>query len=213
MPDRSPLVLVGAGGFGCEVAALVEALNDHHPTWDLVGFVDDDPDLHDTSVMGYPVHGGTDWLRRQTELFYAITIGDGASRRTLADRLGSTDVQPATLVHPTVSVHRTVTLGAGAILCNRAAPTVNLQIGSHVILDQHATVGHDAVLDPFTSLRPGAHVSGSAHLKTGVTVGTGAVILPDVTVGARATVGAGAVVTEDLPARCTAVGVPARPQS
>ena len=38
----------------------------------------------------------------------------------------------------------------------------------------------------------------------------GAIILPGVTIGARATVGAGAVVTKDVPLDDTAIGVPAR---
>jgi len=213
MPDRSSLILVGAGGFGREVAALVEAINDQHPTWDLLGFVDDDPALHGSSVMGYPVQGDVDWLARQTDLRFALTVGDGEVRRSIADRLAPTEVRPATLVHPTVSVHRTTTLGSGAILCPGAAPTVNLYVGAHAVLDQQCTVGHDAILDPYVSLRPGVQVSGSVHLETGVTLGAGAVVLPDVTVGSHTTVGAGAVVTDDLPARCTAIGVPARPRS
>lgn len=213
MPDSTPLVLVGAGGLGREVAALVEALNERRTTWDLLGFVDDDPDLHGTAVMGYPVRGDVDWLAHQTDLHFALTIGDGEVRRSIANRLTSTEVRPATLIHPTVSFHRTVTLGPGAILCNGAAPTVNLQIGPHTVLDQRCTVGHDAVLNAFVSVHPGAHISGSVHLETGVTLGTGAVVLPEVTVGTRAMVGAGAVVTDDLPPDCTAVGVPARPQS
>lgn len=213
MPDPTPLVLVGAGGLGREVAALVEALNDRQPTWDLLGFVDDDPELHGTSILGYPVRGDVNWLVRQKHLHFALAIGSGDERRSIADRLASTDVQPATLIHPTVSPHRTVTLGPGTLLCNGAAPTVDLQIGPYTVLDQRCTVGHDAVLDAFVSVRPGAHVSGAVHLETGVTLGTGAVVLPEVTVGAHATVGAGAVVTNDLPPDCTAVGVPARPQS
>ncbi len=212
MPDPTPLLLVGAGGFGREVAALVETLNQQALTWNLRGFVDDDPALRDATVMEIPVRGDVDWLTRQTDLSVSLTIGDGSARRAVADRLTATDLQPATLVHPTVSVHRTVYLGPGTILCQGAAPTVDVQIGPHAVLDQHCTVGHDAVLDAFVSLRPGARISGSAHLKQAVTVGAGAVVLPDVTIGAGTTVGAGAVVTEDLPPDCTAVGRPARPQ-
>lgn len=43
-----------------------------------------------------------------------------------------------------------------------------------------------------------------------VWIGTGAVILPGVTVGARSIIGAGAVVSHDIPADSIASGVPAR---
>lgn len=213
MPDLSSLVLVGAGGFGREMVAVVEAVNDHTVTWDLVGFADDDADLQGTDVMGHPVRGDVNWLANQGGLHFALTIGDGEDRRRIAGQLGPAEVQPATLVHPSVSVHRTTTVGDGAMLCQGASLTVNVSVGAHAILDQGCTVGHDAVLDSFVSLRPGTHVSGAVHLERGVTMGAGSVVLPEVTVGANATVGAGAVVTEDLPANCTAVGVPARPRS
>ncbi|MFB6247610.1 MAG: acetyltransferase [Salinibacter sp.] len=213
MPDRSPLVIVGAGGLGREVAALVEALNGGTPTWDLIGFVDDADALQDTSVMNYPVHGRVDTLAKRSALSYVLAIGDGQSRRDVAGRLDDAPAQPTTLVHPSVSIHRTTTLGEGAILRNGAAPTVDVTIGPHAVVDQHCTVGHDCVLDPFATLHPGVRVSGSVHLGQGATIGAGAVILPDTTIGAHATVGAGAVVTEDLPAGRTAVGVPARPVS
>ena len=42
-------------------------------------------------------------------------------------------------------------------------------------------------------------------------IGTGAVLLPGVTIGEGAMVGAGAVVTKDVPDYATVVGMPARP--
>jgi acetyltransferase-like isoleucine patch superfamily enzyme len=42
-------------------------------------------------------------------------------------------------------------------------------------------------------------------------VGSGVTTTEGVTVGEWAIVGAGAVIASDLPANCTAVGVPARP--
>jgi serine acetyltransferase len=48
-------------------------------------------------------------------------------------------------------------------------------------------------------------------LGRGVLVGTGAQVLQYITVGDHATVGAGAVVTRDVPPAITVVGIPAKP--
>jgi acetyltransferase-like isoleucine patch superfamily enzyme len=48
-------------------------------------------------------------------------------------------------------------------------------------------------------------------LRRGASIGAGAIILPGVTVGERAMVGAGAVVTKDVPDDTVVVGNPARP--
>lgn len=43
-----------------------------------------------------------------------------------------------------------------------------------------------------------------------VFIGAKAIILGDITIGENAKIGAGAVVLTDVPANCTAVGVPAQ---
>lgn len=213
MPDHPSLVIVGAGGFGREVAALVEAVNQQAPSWSLAGFVDDDPSCHGTTVMGYSVLGDVHWLAQQTGLRFVIAIGDGTARRQIAETLQPSAPNAASLLHPSVSVHRTATVASGAIVCRGVASTVHFKVGPHVILNLNCTIGHDSVLGAFVTLHPGVHVSGAVHLATGVTLGTGTVVLPGVRIGAHTTVGAGAVVTDDLPPHCTAVGTPARPQS
>ena len=47
-------------------------------------------------------------------------------------------------------------------------------------------------------------------MEEGALVGIGAIVLPRVRIGAWSTVGAGAVVTADVPPAVTVMGVPAR---
>lgn len=105
------------------------------------------------------------------------------------------------------------------------------RIGDHTwIGPQSYFDARDLVLEDHVGWGPGAKVLGSTH--TGIPVdipiiqtdleikpvrvqawadiGTNAVLLPGVTVGRGAVVGAGAVVTQDVPAFATVAGVPAK---
>lgn len=74
-----------------------------------------------------------------------------------------------------------------------------MEIGDEVTIMQNVTVGRK---DPLDRRAP--------RVGRGVLLSTGATLLGDISVGDFAKIGAGAVVTIDVPAGCTAVGVPAR---
>lgn len=69
--------------------------------------------------------------------------------------------------------------------------------GSPTILEDHVTVGHRAVIH-------------SAYIERGCLIGIGAIVLDGVRVGTGSMIGAGAVVTRDVPARSLVVGVPGK---
>jgi len=77
------------------------------------------------------------------------------------------------------------------------------RIGRDVVIFQNVTLGARS-FDPHYDLatRP--------TLEDGVIIGAGAVVLGPVTVGAGATVAANSLVTRDVPAGDTALGVPAK---
>ena len=60
--ELKDLYIIGAGGFGREVAWLVERINQVEATWNIKGFIDDNKSIQGHTEDGYPVLGGTDYL-------------------------------------------------------------------------------------------------------------------------------------------------------
>lgn len=144
-----------------------------------------------------------------------------------------------TLVHPPLTLERpgAVSIGASAFVLEGATfslgPDARVTIGSRTYLGRDLTVvalaaveigddvmGSDRLLFTDTAPAPSrADVPVVAQdlapgrpviIEDGVFLGTGAMVLAGVTVGARSFVGAGAVLTRSVPANCVVVGNPAR---
>jgi acetyltransferase-like isoleucine patch superfamily enzyme len=113
------------------------------------------------------------------------------------------------------SVPAALTIGDRTIL-GRFAKLVSfgsISIGADVILAERVYIS-DVEYEP-TSLdvHPDQHPLTTPRpvvLETGAFVGVGVIVKPGVTIGERAYIGAGAIVTEDVPAHSVAVGQPAR---
>lgn len=79
-----------------------------------------------------------------------------------------------------------------------------IKIGDHVTISPCVIItAHDGSTDKGTV--------GEIVIKNGAYLGAGCIILPGVTIGENSAIGAGAVVTKDVPAGTTVVGIPAKP--
>lgn len=211
--QNKKLYIIGAGGFGREVAWLVERINNIEPTWDLQGFIDDNEEVQGSKQGNYTVVGNCQSLEQaESEVWVACAIGASHVRKKVIEKVSRyANVRFATLIDPSVLMSQSVAIGEGSIICAGNILTVDIAIGSHVIINLDCTVGHDAVLGDFVTLYPSVNVSGGTLLEDGVEIGTGAQIIQGKRILENTIVGAGAVVTKDLPGNCTAVGAPAKP--
>ncbi|CAN7666722.1 serine acetyltransferase [Bradyrhizobium sp. LjRoot220] len=100
-----------------------------------------------------------------------------------------------------VSIHPSASIGTQVFLDHATGIIVGAfaVIGDEVTILQNVTIGRKQAL-------PGR----APRIGRGVLLSTGATILGDVSIGDFAKIGAGALVEHDVPAGCTAVGVPAR---
>jgi len=100
-----------------------------------------------------------------------------------------------------VSIHPSASIGTSVFLDH----ATGIIVGAYVVIGDEATILQNVTIGRKQAL-PGR----SPRIGRGVLLSAGATILGDVSVGDFAKIGAGSVVETDVPAGCTAVGVPAR---
>jgi sugar O-acyltransferase (sialic acid O-acetyltransferase NeuD family) len=209
-----PLLVIGSGGFGRETVEVVRAINAERPTWDLLGFLDDDRALHGAEIDGVPVLGAIDDARTRFG-FTALVVctghpGNYLSRKRIVDHLDLPATRYATLVHPTAVLPSGVELGVGTVLLAGVIATTAIRIGSHVAVMPDVVFTHDDIVEDFATFGAGVRLAGRVHVERGAYVGSGALVREDRRIGAWALVGMGAVVTRDVPPGEMWAGVPAR---
>jgi len=79
-----------------------------------------------------------------------------------------------------------------------------------VRVNRGALIGHHTSIGDYSTIQPGANIAGCCDIGRAVYVGIGAVVIDRVKVGAQAVIGAGSLVTKDVPDQAIVGGSPAR---
>ncbi|MCD8481488.1 MAG: acetyltransferase [Verrucomicrobia bacterium] len=128
------------------------------------------------------------------------TIADVRIRSAVGARIEALGQRLFTLIHPDATIGPRVTIGSGSILCARVCLTCDIEVGKGVIVNIGTSIGHNARIGDYSTLSGHCDVTGFSTLGNQVFMGSHASILPGVSVGDRARIGAGCIVAKSVEA-------------
>jgi len=149
---------------------------------------------------------GSDVFVHPQALAESSRIGDGTRIWAFAHVLPGASIGRDCNICDHVFIENDVTIGERVTVKCGVQLWDGLRVADDVFIGPNATFSNDKYPRSKQHDRP----IEQTRLDAGCSIGAGAVVLPGITVGARALVGAGAVVTQDVPARAIVSGNPAR---
>jgi len=206
-----PIVIIGASGFGKEVAMTIEDCIKDGKNYELLGFIDDDKSLHKKNIYNYPVLGGINWLENKNNMVYCVVaIGNPKIRKNVVEKIKKFNIKFQTVIHPSTTISNSVKIGKGCIIQPGSIITVDTKIGDHVIINIKSTIGHDDIVENFVTINPGVHINGNTKIETGVDIGSGTTMKQGIKLGKWSIIGAGSALITDVEKFSLYVGVPGK---
>lgn len=194
------IILFGGGGHGYATAALIKS----NANYTLRKVYDDNP--KESTIIDIPL------LAYKNEDFsnklLGLSIGSNTIRKQKALQFKNA-IYP-TIAHSSSVIYPSSKIGKGNFILPLTVVDADCKIGDFCIINNHATVSHQVMLENYVHIAIQAAIAGGVTIGEGTLIGAGSVVLPEIKIGKWAIIGAGAVVTKDVPDFAVVYGNPAK---
>ena len=155
------------------------------------------------------------WISKQgnrSEIGFNVAIGNphGRVRLKFQERLMAQGLIPAPVIHPSAIIAENALIGKGVQIMAGAIVQPEANIGDQCIINTNASIDHENVLEGGVEAGPGATLCGNVHVEVNGWIAVRAVVLPRIRIGHDSIIGAGSVVTKNVPENVVVYGSPAR---
>lgn len=204
--DRSRIgvqrtLVLGAGLGAMQVVDILA----HDPRVQVIGYVDDNAELHGKTIYGLPVIGPTalaeEWFRAGRYDAAIISVStSNAVRRRWYEWLKDIGVAFVNAIDPTAKFNRGAIIGEGNVICSFVHVGVETRIGNNNFISAYNSIDHHNLWGSHITTGPAVATSGCVQIEDDVKMGTGIFIQPHITIGRGAKIASGAVLTRPVPA-------------
>lgn len=191
------IAIFGAGGFGREVACMIKRINKLTPTWNFIGFFDDNQKLWGKENEYGKVLGGREALNAWPEpLNLAIGIGSNKVVSSVIANLYNSNLKYPNLIDPAVTIldENNFILGKGNIFAANCIISIAVKVGDFNTFNHGTVLGHDSVVGSFNSFMPNVNISGGVTIGNRNFFGVKSSVLQYLKIGDDTTIGGNAFV-------------------
>ncbi len=207
------LLILGSGGTSIDILDFVDDINSHQPTYECIGFLDDNQNKWGKKIYNLTVLGPLEHAHQFTDVYFVNGLGSPANfskREEIIARIGIPMERFETIIHPDARVSRKSFLGSGSVIYPNSVIGANVQIGEQAIILSNVAINHDTSVGSYTILASGVCVSGGVKIGKCCYLGTGSKIIQDAVIGDYCLIGMGSVVLDNVNSNSVVVGNPAR---
>ena len=190
------IAIYGAGGFGKEIALMIQRINKNGGDWNLIGFFDDGKDVgFQVSHLGN-VLGNKETLNTwPTILAVGIAVGSTEYLSLIKEGINNANIWFPNLLDPSVNITdpESFKIGVGNIIQQNCRFSSDVTIGSFNVMNSDTVVGHDATIGDYNVIMPDIRISGEVSIGTHCLIGVGSIILQQIKIGSGVRLAPGSV--------------------
>jgi sugar O-acyltransferase (sialic acid O-acetyltransferase NeuD family) len=191
------IAIYGAGGFGKEIASIINIINEKKPTWNLVGFFDDGVEVGTQISHFGKVLGNMDVLNSWKQpLSIVFAIGNPQILKLLVNKISNQKISFPNLVHPEVyfADKKTFQIGIGNVIVRGCSFSVDVSIGDFNQFNSISALAHDVKVGSYNVFMPLSRISGEVCIGDCNFFAIGSVILQNLKIGNETKIGPGSYV-------------------
>lgn len=210
---KTKLVILGGGTGAIEVRGIIDDINKVQDKYEVVGILDDNPNLNGASIENIPVLGPLANARILADVRFVFAIGSVKTqkcRSQLMEKIGLKVEKFETLIHPSTLIDKTAKIGHGCVIHPRVTIGNNAVLGNFAIIAVASTLGPGVLVGDFAMITSHILLLSRARVGESVFIGSMTCVVEGVTIGAMARIGVGSVVSRDVEANVVAMGNPLR---
>jgi sugar O-acyltransferase, sialic acid O-acetyltransferase neuD family len=205
------IAIIGSGGFGREVACLINAINEKSKEWDFIGFFDDVKDIGYENEYGKVLGRIKDLNSYPESLAVVIAIAKPSAIEVIVKSITSPNIYFPNLIAPDIIFFdkNNMSLGQGNIIGFGCSISCNVRIGNFNIFNCFISIGHDTKIGDYNAVMPSTKISGDITIGDRNFFGASSVILEKLTIGNDTTIGANSLIFRNTKDKNTYIGNPA----